>query len=380
MRLQRLILATIVILAMIAVPVVARALTVTVTVNGSSSSTQLSDVANPCAAPPANADVPVEGVPACVDISGDYLDAAGNLLVSIDAGAQVVGLRGDTVNQLVVMGTNITTFADSRATVTISYQHTFSRITFSGLGRRFYGLSLSGGFFRPGFRLAAGDTVQLDGSVTYFFCEGPCAPMPIIAGSPSPSYTVPGLGSFGFNNYGPSTPGQVSGPISCDQEICNSERLSSQVTMTLAPGDSNTLVGSAHTASAITQEALDSVFGALTAKIEVHLPAQPSEGLIKVILFGSPTFDVLPCADSRCSDGVDYSQVVFGPGMARRVKHLQFHDANHDGLTDAVLSFNNADANIACGDRVATLSGVGTFGGTQLPFSASSIIHTRPCP
>src|SRR3989442_14827390 len=143
------------------------------------------------------------------------------------------------------------------------------------------------------------------------------------------------------------------------------------------PGDSNSLVGSAHTASATTEDALNSVFGAWTAKRGVHRPAEPSEGLVKVTLFGSPTFDVQPCGDTSC---VDYSRVVFGPGMAQAVKDLQFHDANHDGITDVVLSFNNADANIACGDRVATLSGAGTFGGTEQPFSASSVVRTRPCP
>lgn len=383
---RKLVSATLVVLATAMTPAVVHAIDATVTVNGVAFA-----VATPCSTPPAGLD-PSNGN-ACVDLSGIYGSVTILGFNPDGSGAQVAALRGDTVNQLLLQGAAITNNDPvNPVTVTVQYGHGFLGSETSPINTsvpRFYGVSISGNFFRPPFNLASNDQVMMTGSVTYSLFEGSTSscitggtPLDCVGEGASPLvYTVPSGGDPSNNNYGPQTPQQVNNQFTCGTSCVQMERLQSTVaTTTLAAQDSNILAGSAHTVGATTQSARDSVLAASTAKIDVDFhPDEDSAGVVRVILFGSPTFDVVPCADSSCSNGVDYSKVVFGPGKAPVGKRLHFRDVDGDGILDAVLRFEADDTEIKCDDKVATLTGVGTFGGLVLPFSASDGLPPRRC-
>ncbi len=382
----KLVFATLVVLAAAVTPAVVHAIDATVTVNGVAFA-----VITPCSTPPTGLDT--SNGNACIDMSGIYGSVAILGFNPDGSGAQVAALRGDTVNQLLLQGAVIVNNDPvNPATVTIQYGHGFIGTDASPINTsvpRFYGVSISGIFFRPPFNLASNDQVVMTGSVTYSVSEGSTArcitggtPLNCVGEGASPLvYTVPPGGDPSNNNYGPQAPQQANNQFTCGTWCVQTERMQSTVTTTtLAAGDSNILAGSAHTVGATTQSARDSVLAASAAKIDVDFhPDEDSEGSVRVILFGSPTFDVLPCADSSCSNGVDYSKVVFGPGKAPVAKRLHFRDVDGDGILDAVLRFEADDTKIKCDDKVATLTGVGTFGGLVLPFSASDSLRPHRC-
>jgi len=383
MRSLKLTLTPLVALALAVTPTVVHAMDATVTVNGAATV-----VATPCSTPPTGLDT--SNGNACLELSGTYGPVTIIGTNPDGTGAQAAALRGNSVNQIVLQGVIITNNDPvNPATVTIQYGHGFLATDGSPIDTsvpRFYGVTISGNFFRPPFALAANDAVTMTGSVTYFFVSegsttdcitGGAPPACAGEGSKPLTYAVPAAGDPSGNNYGPQTPPQANNQFSCGTGCVTQERLQSTVaTTTLAAGDSHIVAaGSAHTVGATTAAARNSVLAATTAKIDVDFhPDTDSEGLVAVVLFGGPTFDVQPCADSSCSNGVDYSQVFLGPGKAPVHEPIQFRDVNGDGIVDAVLRFRADDTAIKCTDKVANLTGVGTFGGVVLPFGAADIL------
>ena len=88
-----------------------------------------------------------------------------------------------------------------------------------------------------------------------------------------------------------------------------------------------------------------------------------SNGVIPVAILGSESFSV---AD------INVVTLQFGPGRTSPVHDLagafpynaHLQDVNHDGFVDLIAHYHTRDAEIACGDDSATLTGETTSGQT----------------
>jgi hypothetical protein len=198
-------------------------------------------------------------VTTCVfpDSGTDTLDLSGVSCggFDFDSGSEAAFVQdANGVGQLVLHNTLVTNNNSGPATLKIDYQHTNAATDPTQV--QCTGMSMDGWFTTPSFDTAVNDTVQLSMEVIYTQ-NGATAVTQSVSGNNPGFCTVPDINGFSpllyqvpnttdssFNFYTPQLPQQVIQQLNTCNSCDPGAIISKHFTVTLAPGDSNTFVGS----------------------------------------------------------------------------------------------------------------------------------------